>query len=101
MSLSSVILLVEGARPASSLAPVLEDKGYVVALASNVKEALNQVREAAPALTVVNARPWIGGFISRGSYPPVVLFAKSASIYGKPTADLLWYWFPRMLGVIR
>lgn len=55
MSLSSVILLVEGARPASSLAPVLEDKGYVVALASNVKEALNQVREATPTVTVVNA----------------------------------------------
>lgn len=55
MSSSSVILLVEGARPASSLAPVLEDKGYVVALASNGKEALNQVREAAPALALVNA----------------------------------------------
>ncbi len=55
MSSSSVILLVEGARPASSLAPVLEDKGYIVALASNVKEALNQTRECAPALAVVNA----------------------------------------------
>ncbi len=55
MSSSSVILLVEGARPASSLAPVLEDKGYAVALASNVKEALNQAREASPALAVVNA----------------------------------------------
>ena len=52
-------------------------------------------------LTVVNARPWISGFISRGYYPAVVLFDKSASIYGKPTADLLWYWFPRMLGVVR
>ncbi|MBI5566298.1 MAG: response regulator transcription factor [Chloroflexi bacterium] len=55
MSSSSVILLVEGARPASSLAPVLEGKGYVVALASNGKEALNQVREAGPALALVNA----------------------------------------------
>lgn len=55
MSSSSVILLVEGARPASSLAPVLEDKGYIVALASNGKEALNQARECAPALAVVNA----------------------------------------------
>lgn len=55
MSSSSVILLVEGARPASSLAPVLEGKGYIVALASNVKEALTQVREATPALALVNA----------------------------------------------
>ncbi len=55
MPSSSVILLVEGARPASSLAPVLEDKGYIVALASNGKEALNQARECSPALAVVNA----------------------------------------------
>ncbi len=55
MPSSSVILLVEGARPASSLAPMLESKGYIVALASNVKEALNQAREAAPALALINA----------------------------------------------
>ncbi len=55
MSSSSVILLVEGARPAASLTPVLESKGYGIALASNVKEALHQVREAAPSLAVVNA----------------------------------------------
>jgi len=52
-------------------------------------------------LSVVNARPWIGGFVSRGYYPAAVLFDKSASIYGKPTADILWYWFPRMLGTVR
>jgi hypothetical protein len=26
---------------------------------------------------------------------------KSASIYGKPVADLIWYWFPRLLGNIK
>jgi DNA-binding response OmpR family regulator len=51
----SIILLVEGARPAASLAPVLESKGYVIARASNAKEALAHAREAAPAIALVNA----------------------------------------------
>ena len=49
----------------------------------------------------VNARPWIGGLVSRGYFAPVALQDKSASIYGKPAADLLWYWFPRLLGNIK
>ena len=50
-------------------------------------------------LMAVNERSWLGGFISRGFYPPVVLQDASASVHGKPTADLLWYWFPRFLGI--
>jgi hypothetical protein len=49
----------------------------------------------------VNARSWVSGFVSRGFFSPVVLLDKSASIYGKPAADLLWYWFPRLLGNIK
>jgi hypothetical protein len=52
-------------------------------------------------LTAVNARPWISGIISRGYYPPAALQDKSASVHGKPAADILWYWFPRMLGIVR
>lgn len=52
-------------------------------------------------LATVNARPWISGFVSRGYYPPAALQDKSASIHSKPTADILWYWFPRMLGTIK
>jgi hypothetical protein len=48
-----------------------------------------------------NARPWVSGLISRGYYVPVALQDKSASIHGKPAADLLWYWFPRLLGNIK
>jgi hypothetical protein len=51
-------------------------------------------------LTAVNGRPWISGFVSRGYYPPAALQDKSASVHGKPAADILWYWFPRMLGVV-
>jgi DNA-binding response OmpR family regulator len=50
-----VILLVEGARPASSLAPMLERRGYHVVRASNSKEAISRVRTDAPALAVVNS----------------------------------------------
>jgi len=49
-------------------------------------------------LMAVNERPWVGGFVSRGYYPPAVLLDASASIHGKPAADVLWYWFPRFLG---
>ena len=49
----------------------------------------------------VNGRTWITGLISRGYFAPVALQDKSASIHGKPTADLLWYWFPRLLGNIQ
>jgi len=52
-------------------------------------------------LGAVNMRPWITGFVSRGYYPPVILLDKSASIHGKPAADLLWYWYPRLLGVLK
>jgi len=52
-------------------------------------------------LNAVNTRPYVGGVISRGFYPPALLQDKSASIHGKPAADLLWYWFPRLTGAIK
>ncbi len=50
-------------------------------------------------LAAVNERAWLGGFVSRGYYPPAVLHDASASVHGKPAADILWYWFPRLLGI--
>ncbi len=52
-------------------------------------------------LSAVNARPWITGFVSRGYYLPVALQDKSASVHSKPAADILWYWYPRMLGLVQ
>jgi len=49
----------------------------------------------------MNARSWVSGLVSRGYYAPVALQDKSASIHGKPASDLLWYWFPRLLGNIK
>ena len=52
-------------------------------------------------LNAVNGRAWVSGIVSRGYFPPVALQDKSASIHGKPAADLLWYWFPRLLGNVK
>jgi hypothetical protein len=52
-------------------------------------------------LTAINSRAWISGVISRGFYPPVTLQDKSASTHGKPAADILWYWYPRLRGVVQ
>jgi len=49
----------------------------------------------------INGRTWVNGLISRGYFAPVALQDKSASIFGKPAADLIWYWFPRLLGNIK
>ena len=50
-------------------------------------------------MIAVNARSWLGGFVSRGYYVPVALQDASASAHGKPAADVLWYWYPRFLGI--
>ncbi len=50
-------------------------------------------------LLAVNDRDWIGGVVSRGYYPPAILEDKSLSIHGKPARGVLWYWFPRLLGI--
>ncbi len=51
-------------------------------------------------LTAINARSWVSGFVSRGYYMPVALQDKSTSTNGKPAANVLWYWYPRLLGTI-
>lgn len=52
-------------------------------------------------LNAINGRSWVSGIVSRGYFPPVALQDKSASVHGKPAADLLWYWFPRLLGNVK
>jgi len=52
-------------------------------------------------LTAVNTRQWVTGFVSRGYYPPAALQDKSTSIHNKPVADILWYWYPRLLGTVQ
>jgi hypothetical protein len=45
-------------------------------------------------------RDWLGGFVSRGYYPPAALQDLSASVHGKPAGNLLEYWFPRLVGAV-
>jgi hypothetical protein len=51
-------------------------------------------------MIAVNERAWLGGFVSRGYYPPAALQDGSASVHGKPAEDVLWYWFGRFLGSV-
>ena len=51
-------------------------------------------------MMAVNERAWLGGFVSRGYYPPAAMQDASDSLHGKPAEDELWYWFGRFLGVV-
>lgn len=62
-------------------------------------QAQSDIYEA--MLNAINSRPWVAGIVSRGYYPPAMLQDKSASVHGKPAADLLWYWFPRLTGAVQ
>ena len=76
----------------TSLNPIYPDVSSVpidLAGQANIYQAM---------LMTVEPRDWVSGFVSRGYYPPVTLMDKSSSVRGKPTADLLWYWYPRLLG---
>ncbi len=69
---------------------------------SNVSLDMGQQFDIYDALlNAINARSWVSGIVSRGYFPPVALQDKSASVHGKPAADLLWYWFPRLLGNVK
>ncbi len=50
------------------------------------------------ALTAINPRTWVAGLVSRGYFPAATLQDFSPSVHGKPAGDVLWYWFPRLLG---
>jgi hypothetical protein len=52
-----------------------------------------QVDAYTALLNAVQKRPWIGGFIARGYYPPVSLMDPGNSAHGKPLSDLLKLWF--------
>jgi hypothetical protein len=52
------------------------------------------------ALTLVNQRSWITGFYAADFYAPVELKDGSTSIRSKPAGDVLWYWYPRLLGKV-
>lgn len=51
------------------------------------------------ALTAINQTSWINGLISEGFNLQLALQDVSSSTRGKPAMDVLWYWYPRLLGI--
>jgi hypothetical protein len=49
-------------------------------------------------MVAINSRKWIDGIFSRGYYPPAAVQDFSPSVHGKPAADILWFWYPKLLG---
>jgi hypothetical protein len=45
------------------------------------------------AIVTSFSRPWIAGFVSRGYYPYLKIQDATASINGKPSSDVLWFWY--------
>ena len=64
---------------------------------SFVPDLAEQAKLYNAVLIAINDRPWINGLVSRGFYPPATLQDFSSSVNGKPAADMLWYWFSRMV----
>lgn len=57
-----------------------------------------QARAYNALLLAAYNRPEITGLFTRRFNPTVVLQDQSASVYGKPAADVLWYWFSGLTG---
>ncbi|MGE5221588.1 MAG: carboxypeptidase regulatory-like domain-containing protein [Omnitrophica WOR_2 bacterium] len=62
-------------------------------------DLLDQAKAYDAMMLAINERDWLSGIVSRGYYPPASLQDKSVSIHGKPSWNVLWYWFPRFLGL--
>jgi hypothetical protein len=61
-------------------------------------DLVEQARIYGAAFNAVYSREWVSGIVSRGFYPVTALQDKSSSVHGKPAADILWYWFPKLVG---
>jgi hypothetical protein len=49
------------------------------------------------ALSVGSSKEWLDGFVSRGYFSLVSQEDGSASVYGKPAWNALWYWYPSLV----
>jgi hypothetical protein len=61
----------------------------------------DQADAYASMLSAINQRSWVAGFFASGYFPPVELRDLSISVRNKPAGDVLWYWYPRLLGQIK
>jgi hypothetical protein len=51
------------------------------------------------ALAAINETDWLSGVISKGYNVQVSVQDSKSSVRGKPADDLLWYWYPKLLGI--
>ncbi len=85
-------------KSAGKCAPMSEFTRAAVNLA-DVKPALNeQAQVYNAALNAIQQRDWITGMVASGFAPAATLKDLSVSVRGKPAADVLWYWYPRLIG---
>lgn len=61
-------------------------------------DLLAQAQALNALLLEATIRSGIQGIYIRGYNPSVILHDKSASIYGKPGRDVIWYWYSRLTG---
>jgi hypothetical protein len=88
---------VNNAADSASLTQVIFQPGTAQAQVN--LQAQRDIYQA--LLLAVNERAWLGGFVSRGYYPPAILQDGSASVHGKLAEDVLWYWFGRFTGAVK
>jgi hypothetical protein len=62
-------------------------------------DLLSQLNLYQAAFTAINETDWVNGVISQEYNPQVAIMDFSSSVRGKPSNGVIWYWFPRMLGI--
>jgi hypothetical protein len=95
-------VIIAAAYPSADGAAMAGIPAQTALQPGNTQAAVNLQTQAdiyQALLAAINERPWVSGFVSRGYFPPAVLHDASASVHGKPAADILWYWYPRFLGI--
>ncbi len=91
----SIIIGINNSSNTNSLSGCVDKNG----------SCLNTIQTITPVDTAIQAqifnaaivtsfsRSWVSGFISREYYPYLKVHDNGPSVYGKPGADVLWFWY--------
>ncbi|MHC1784768.1 MAG: hypothetical protein AB9891_18795 [Anaerolineaceae bacterium] len=79
-------------RTSSEWTEIRDDRPLLNDQLSNVQAQTELYNEI---LSAVATRSWVTGVISRGFVLESARTNASASVHGKPAADILWYWFSK------
>jgi len=84
----------------SALNDAFSSPDYVVSPAEAVDYPTDfetQAKVYSAAIVSAASNNWISGFISRGYYPYLDLQDASSTVYRKPVADIIWFWYHYLL----